>query len=74
MRGTIVFKDQKWQIQGSGHNLPVHPADKTYGNAPLREGMEVDFEIEPLVKRELREFAGSFKITTENVARLKQPF
>jgi hypothetical protein len=73
MRGTIIWKDHQWKIQGEGHDLPVHTSDKTYGGKPLKQGMEVEFNIEPIVKRELREFAGSFKITTDNVARLIQP-
>ena len=73
MRGTLIWKDYQWTIQGDGHDLPVHENDKTYGGKLLKPGMEVEFRIEPIVKRELREFAGSFKITTENVARLIQP-
>jgi hypothetical protein len=73
MRGTLIWKDYQWKIQGDGHDLPVHENDKTYGGKLLKPGMEVEFRIEPIVKRELREFAGSFKITTENVARLIQP-
>lgn len=74
MRGTIIWKDHQWKIQGEGHDIPVHTNDKTYGGKPLKQGMEVDFNIESIVKRELREFAGSFKVTTQNVARLIQPF
>ena len=73
MRGTIIWKDHQWRIQGEGNDLPLHTSDKTYGGKLLKPGMEVEFNVESIEKRELREFAGSFKITTENVAKLIQP-
>lgn len=73
MKGTIIWKDNRWKIEGEGHDLPIHANDKTYGGTSLKPGMQVDFNVESIEKRELREFAGSFKITTEKVARLIQP-
>lgn len=72
MKGTLVLKDHQWKIQGpAGQDLSLHHADVRYKGEPLQHGMEVEFDIVPIEKRELREFAGSFKITTENVAKLK---
>ena len=71
MKGTLIWKDHQWKINGGGKDLPLDVNDRAYRNQPLKEGMEVEFDVVSIEKRELRDFAGSFKVTTENVAKLK---
>lgn len=73
MRGTVTRRNNRWHITGTDRYIPIHSEDLHYGGKPLIEGMEVEFTTEDVTNRELRDFAGSFRITTENVARLIQP-
>lgn len=68
MKGIIVNKNGIWKIANDGREISVHPDD---ANRHFKHGEMVEFDIVPVEKRQMREFAGSFSITVENVAKIK---
>jgi hypothetical protein len=68
MKGIIVNRDGVWKIANDSKDLPVHPDDLKRN---FKHGDTVEFDIVPIEKRQLREFAGSFNITVENVAKIR---
>lgn len=70
MKGSIVNRNGIWKIQGGdGKDIPLHPDDNS---RVFKPGQTVDFDIVPLQKKQMREFAGSFSITYENVAKIRE--
>ena len=70
MKGTLNFTNGRWKIDGSDLNL--HPSDTHYKGEPLKTGLDVDFDIQYVDIREMRDFTGSFSIKKQKVAKLKE--
>lgn len=68
MKGILVNRNSEWFVGNDGKYIKLHPEDQA---KPHKNGSMVEFDIVPIEKREMREFAGSFSITIDNVAKLK---